>query len=155
MEKIPLTKNGLKKLEAERNKLRDIDKPAIIKAISDARELGDLSENAEYHAAREQQGLIEARITFLTNVISNAEVIDPKEIKSEEIIFGATVKLLSLDDNKEKVYQIVGEEEASLEEGLISFKSPLGQALIRKRNGDIIDLEDQHKSWEILEVTYK
>lgn len=155
MEKIPLTKNGLKKLEAERNKLRDIDKPATIKAISDARELGDLSENAEYHAAREQQGLIEARITFLTNVISNAEVIDPKEIKSEEIIFGATVKLLSLDDNKEKVYQIVGEEEASLEEGLISFKSPLGHALIRKRSGDIIDLEDQHKSWEILEVTYK
>lgn len=154
--KIPITEKGLKRITEERNKLRDEDKPNIIKAISDARDKGDLSENAEYDAAKEQQGMIEARINFLNNIIANAESINPETIEDKNtIVFGATVTLLSLDNDKKVTYQVVGEEEADIDSGLISYTSPLGHALIRKKVGDIIELEAQNKSWEILKIEYK
>ena len=144
-----MTLNGLNKLEEERKKLKSTDRPNIIKAIAEARELGDLSENAEYHAAREQQGFIQGRIQELDDIISRAEVIDTSSIKSETIIFGATVHLLNLDSDEKQVYQIVGEHEADLEKKLISYTSPLGKALIGKKINDIIDIETSKKiiSW--------
>ena len=157
MIKIPMTILGLKKLENDRNKLKSVDRPSVIKAISDARELGDLSENAEYHAAREQQGFIEGRIKELDDIISRCEVIDPSKIINDRIIFGATVELLNLDTNAKKTYQVVGEFEADLEHNLISYTSPLGKALIGKTQGDIVDIETTAHtiSWEILSVIYK
>jgi len=157
MIKIPMTILGLKKLENDRNKLKSVDRPSVIKAISDARELGDLSENAEYHAAREQQGFIEGRIKELDDIISRCELIDPSKIINDHIIFGATVELLNLDTNAKKTYQIVGEFEADLEHNLISYTSPLGKALIGKMQGDIVDIETTAHtiSWEILSVIYK
>ncbi len=157
MIKIPMTVLGLKKLENDRNKLKSVDRPNVIKAISDARELGDLSENAEYHAAREQQAFIEGRIKELDDIISRCEVIDPSKIINSNIIFGATVELLNLDNDTKKTYQIVGEFEADLENSLISYTSPLGKALIGKTAGDVVDIETtQHTiSWEILSVIYK
>ena len=157
MHKIPLTINGLKQLEEERNKLKTIDRPNVIQAISAARELGDLSENAEYHAAREQQGFIEGRIKELDDIIARAEVIDPSSIKQNKIIFGATVTIQNLDNDAKKTYQIVGEYEGNLEKGLISYTSPVGNALIGKNIGDIIDIPNANtiKSWEVLKIEYK
>ncbi len=157
MQKHPITIRGLKSLEEERNKLKNHDRPSVIKAISAARELGDLSENAEYHAAREQQAFIETRIKDLDDLISRAEVIDPAAIESSKIVFGATVKLKDLDNDSEKVFQIVGEHEASLEKGLISYTSPIGRSLIGRLKGDVVDTATPRvtKSWKILEVHYK
>ncbi|MCL2566586.1 MAG: transcription elongation factor GreA [Alphaproteobacteria bacterium] len=157
MQKYPTTLKGLKSLEAERNKLKNEDRPNVIKAISSARDLGDLSENAEYHAAREQQAFIEARIKDLDDLISRAEVIDPQIITSDRVMFGATVLLEDLDEGNKRTYQIVGEFEANLEKGLISYTSPLGKSLIGKMKGDVIDntTPKTTKSWEILEIIYK
>jgi transcription elongation factor GreA len=157
VEKFPITLIGLKKLEEERNKLKNIDRPNVIKAISAARELGDLSENAEYHAAREQQSFIEGRIQELEDVIARANIIDPKTIKNDKIVFSATVTLEDLNDGTKKTYQIVGEYEASLENNLISYTSPLGKALIGKTIGDVIDLTNPKgtKSWEVMNIEYK
>lgn len=157
MTRLPITTKGLKQLEDERNKLKNIDRPNIIKAISEARELGDLSENAEYHAAREQQGFIEGKIKELDDVISRCEAIDPSTIINDKIIFGATVELINLDSSEKKTYQVVGEYEANIDFGLISYHSPLGKALIGKTQGDIVDINTAKSviSWEVLKVLYK
>jgi transcription elongation factor GreA len=157
MTRIPITTKGLKQLEDERNKLKNIDRPSIIKAISEARELGDLSENAEYHAAREQQGFIEGKIKELDDVIARCEAIDTASIVNAKIIFGATVDLINLETDEKKTYQIVGEYEANIDLGLISYHSPLGKGLIGKTQGDIVDINTSKAviSWEVLKVLYK
>lgn len=156
MNKIPLTIAGVKTLEEEKSKLKNIDRPNIIKAIAAARELGDLSENAEYHAAREQQSFIEGRIQELEDILARAEIINPKTINTNKVVFGATVTILNLDNNQQKTYQIVGEPEANLENNLISYSSPIGKALIGKTQGEIVDVNTNKKvsSFEVLKVNY-
>jgi transcription elongation factor GreA len=157
VKKIPITVLGLKILESERNNLKNVERPKIIKAIGEARELGDLSENAEYHAAREQQGLVEVRLNNLDSIISMAEVIDPSTIKNDKIVFGATVTIQNIDTQANFQYQIVGEHEGNLDKGLISYTSPLAHALIGKKVGDIVDIATPNavKSLEVLKLEYK
>ncbi|OUU61716.1 MAG: transcription elongation factor GreA [Alphaproteobacteria bacterium TMED62] len=132
MDKIPITNIGFEKLEEELKNLKSIERPKVIKSIAEAREHGDLSENAEYHAAKEKQSFIEGRIADLENKITRAEVINTKKLKSSKIIFGATVTLGEVGNNKQIVYQIVGTEEADVENGKISISSPLARALLGK-----------------------
>ena len=139
MEKVPLTAKGFAKLDAELKKLKSVERPAIIAAIAEAREHGDLSENAEYHAARERQSFVEGRIRELEGLIGRSEVIDPSRL-SGPIKFGATVVLIDEDNDEEKTYQIVGEQEASIEHGLLNLKSPLARALIGKEPGDSVEV---------------
>ena len=155
MEKIPMTRSGYNTLDAELRDLKGKERPAIIAAIAEAREHGDLSENAEYHSAREKQSFIEGRITELEAVLSRAEVIDPSKL-SGGIKFGATVVLLDEDTEEEKTYQIVGEHEASLERGLLNIRSPLARALIGKEEGDSVDVQTPGglRSYEILSVRF-
>ena len=155
MEKIPLTAKGFAALDAELKKLRSGDRPAIIRAIAEAREHGDLSENAEYHAAREKQGFIEARIKDLDAIISRADVIDVAAL-SGTVKFGATVKLIDEETEEEKTYQIVGEAEAKIEKGLLNIRSPLARALIGKDKGDSIEVKTPggDKSYEILSIKF-
>ncbi|NDR57777.1 transcription elongation factor GreA [Aliiruegeria sabulilitoris] len=155
MEKIPMTRAGFTALDAELKSLKTTDRPAIIKAIAEAREHGDLSENAEYHSAREKQSFIEGRIKELEAVISRANVIDPKTL-SGSIKFGATVTIVDEDTDKEKTYQIVGEPEADLEKGLLNIKSPIARALIGKDEGDSIEVRTPggEKSYEVLSIKY-
>lgn len=155
MEKIPLTKAGFDKLEVELKQLKSIERPAIIKAIAEAREHGDLSENAEYHSAKEKQSFIEGRIKELEGVISLADVIDPKKL-SGGIKFGATVELVDEDTDEEKTFQIVGEYEADIESGKLNLKSPLARALIGKEEGDSIEVRTPGggKAYEILKVSF-
>ncbi len=156
MEKIPLTRAGFDKLDAELKTLKTVERPAIIRAISEAREHGDLSENAEYHSAKEKQSFIEGRIKELEGVISLADVIDPSKL-SGAIKFGATVELVDEDTDEEKTYQIVGEYEADIEKGLLNIKSPLARALIGKEEGDSVEVRTPggERSYEILSVAYK
>ena len=155
MEKIPLTRAGFEKLDAELKHLKTVERPAIIRAISEAREHGDLSENAEYHSAKEKQSFIEGRVKELEGVISLADVIDPAKL-SGAIKFGATVKLVDEDTDEEKTYQIVGEYEADLENGKLNLKSPLSRALIGKDEGDSVEVRTPGgtRSYEILDITY-
>lgn len=155
MEKIPLTKQGFAKLDAELRQLKSEARPAVIRAIAEAREHGDLSENAEYHAAREQQSHIEGRIAELEGIIGRADVIDPAKM-SGPIKFGATVKLMDEDTEAEKTYQIVGEAEADIENGKLNIKSPLARALIGKEEGDSIEVATPGgtRDYEILDVAY-
>ncbi len=139
MEKIPLTAKGFAKLDAELKKLKSQDRPAIIAAIAEAREHGDLSENAEYHAARERQSFTEGRIKELEAIIGRGEVIDISRL-SGPVKFGATVVLIDEDTDEEKTYQIVGEAEANVEAGLLNMKSPLARALIGKEPGDNVEV---------------
>ncbi len=157
MQKIPLTKGGYDALQKELKTLRDVDRPTVIAAIADAREHGDLSENAEYHAAREKQSFIEGRITELESIISLANVIDPLEIASDKITFGATVIIADCDTDAEKTYTIVGDPEANLAEGKISLSSPVAQALIGKEEGDTIQVQAPGGTteYEIVEILYK
>lgn len=156
MEKLPLTRTGQHLLDAELRKLKSEERPAIIRAIAEAREHGDLSENAEYHAAREKQSFIEGRIKELEAILSRAEVIDPAKL-SGAIKFGATVTIVDEDTEEERVYQIVGEPEADLEKGLLNLKSPLARALIGKEEGDSVDVQSPGglRSYEIIAVHYK
>ena len=156
MDKIPMTPAGLEKLSNELKNLKYNERPAIIQAISEARALGDLSENAEYHSAKDKQGFIEGRISFLEGVISSVEVIDPKTLSGDIIKFSATVKIADLDTDEEKIYQIVGKEEADLERGKISFTSPIARAMIGKKKGDEITVitPKGSKDYEIVEVKY-
>ena len=156
MEKIPLTKVGHDRLETELKKLRSKDRPAIIQAIAEARELGDLSENAEYHSAREKQSFIEGRIKELESILSLAEIIDISSF-SGSIKFGATVTLYSDDADKEVEYQVVGEAEADLENKLLNINSPLARALIGKEEGDEVEVRTPGgtKSYEVVKITYK
>lgn len=155
MEKIPMTRAGATALETELKHLKTEERPAIIKAIAEAREHGDLSENAEYHSAKEKQSFIEGRIKELESVISLAEVIDPARL-SGAIKFGATVTLVDEDTDEEKTYQIVGEYEANIENGLLNIKSPIARALIGKEEGDSVEVRTPggEKSYEVLKISY-
>ncbi|WP_084351888.1 MULTISPECIES: transcription elongation factor GreA [Primorskyibacter] len=155
MEKIPMTRAGHTALETELKTLKSEERPAIIRAIAEAREHGDLSENAEYHSAREKQSFIEGRIKELEGVIGLAEVIDPTKL-SGAIKFGATVTLVDEDTDEEKTWQIVGEHQANIEKGLLNIKSPIARALIGKEEGDSVEVRTPggDKSYEVLKVAY-
>jgi len=151
-----MTPKGFKALDSELKQLKVEERPAIIKAIAEAREHGDLSENAEYHSAKEKQSFIEGRIKELEGTLSLAEVIDPNML-SGAVKFSATVKIVDEDTDEEKTYQIVGEYEADIERGLLNIKSPLARALIGKDEGDSVEVRTPggDKSYEILEVEFK
>jgi len=155
MDKIPMTRAGATALDAELKQLKSVERPAIIQAIAEAREHGDLSENAEYHSAREKQSFIEGRIKELEAVLSRAEVIDPVKL-SGPIKFGATITIVDEDSDERKTYQIVGEPEADLERGLLNMKSPLARALIGKEEGDSVEVRTPggEKSYEVVSVRY-
>ena len=155
MEKIPMTRKGHQALETELKHLKSVERPAIIKAIAEAREHGDLSENAEYHSAKEKQSFIEGRIKELEGAISLADVIDPTKMKGG-IKFGATVTLVDEDTDEEKTYQIVGEYEANIEAGLLNTKSPIARALIGKEEGDSVEVHTPGggKSYEVLKIAF-
>ena len=158
MNKVPMTVRGHEMLQAELKQLKSVDRPNVIKAIAEAREHGDLKENAEYHAAKEQQGFIEGRIKELEGKLSHVQVIDVTEMNANgRIIFGSTVVLLDEDTEKEMTYKIVGEDEADIKTGLISFTSPIARALISKNEGDLVEFKapDGDKSYEVLEVRYE
>ncbi len=140
VEKVPMTAEGHQRLEAELKILKHEERPAVIKAIEEARAHGDLSENAEYHAAKDHQGFIEARIKDLEGKISRSEVIDPKELSGEKVIFASTVSMADEDDKKFK-YQIVGVDEVDVSAGKISYISPIGRALIGRRIGDEVEVK--------------
>lgn len=156
MEKFPLTKKGFLRLEQELKDLKSIERPNIIAAIAEARSHGDLSENAEYSAAKEKQGFIEGRIQELEAVVSRAQVIDPAEVKGDIIRFGATVSVVDVDTDNENSYQIVGDYEADINENKISLSSPLAKALIGKEVGDevVYVAPGGKKTYEILEISY-
>lgn len=155
MEKILITRAGHAALNDELKTLKSVERPAVIQAIAEAREHGDLSENAEYHAAREKQGFIEGRVKELEAILGLAEVIDPAKL-SGTVKFGATVKLVDEDTDEERTYQIVGEPEADIENGRLNVKSPLARALIGKDEGDSVEVHTPGgaKSYEILSIEY-
>ena len=155
MEKIPLTRAGFDKIDAELKHLKTVERPTIIQAIAEARALGDLSENAEYHSAKEKQSFIEGRIKELEGVISLADIIDTSKL-SGSIKFGATVELVDEDTDEEKTYLIVGEYEADIENGKLNIKSPLARALIGKEEGDSVEVRTPggQRSYEVLKVTF-
>jgi transcription elongation factor GreA len=155
MQKVPITPRGFAAMDVELKTLKSKDRPAVIRAIAEAREHGDLSENAEYHAAREQQSHIEGRIKELEGLISLADVIDVSKL-SGTIKFGATVELVDEDTDLEKTYQIVGEPEADIDKGLLNIKSPIARALIGKEEGDSVEVKTPGgtKSYEILSVKF-
>lgn len=155
MEKIPLTRAGHTALNDELKKLKSVERPAVIRAIAEAREHGDLSENAEYHAARERQSFIEGRVKELEGILGLAEVIDPSKL-SGAIKFGARVTVIDEDTEEEKTYQIVGEPEADIERGLLNIKSPLARALIGKEEGDSVEVRTPggERSYEITAIEY-
>ena len=157
MDKIPMTAGGLKQLEDELRELKDVERPAVIRAIGEAREHGDLSENAEYHAARERQSFIEGRIKELESIISHAEVIDPAKLSGDVVRFGATVMLADEDTDEESTYQIVGEHESDIEKGRLSVSAPLARGLIGKSLGESVEVRTPRgtKSYEIVKVDYK
>jgi len=158
MNKVPMTIRGHKMLQDELKQLKSVDRPAVIKAIAEAREHGDLKENAEYHAAKEQQGFIEGRIKEIEGKLSNVQVIDVTEINANgKVIFGATVLLLDEDTDKEITYTIVGEDEADIKTGMISYTSPIARALISKHEGDVVEFKapDGERAYEVLEVRYE
>jgi transcription elongation factor GreA len=157
MKKIPLTVKGAEKIKEELQRLKTVDRPRVVAAIAEAREHGDLKENAEYHAAREQQGFIEGRIQDLEAKLGNAQVIDVTKIENEgKVIFGSTVMIADVDSGDEKTYQIVGEDEAEIKEGKISVGSPIARALIGKEEGDIVAVitPGGEVEYEIVEVQY-
>ncbi|PWR01680.1 transcription elongation factor GreA [Meridianimarinicoccus roseus] len=155
MEKIPLTRAGFVALDEELKKLKSVERPAVIRAIAEAREHGDLSENAEYHAAREKQSFIEGRIKEVESIMGRAEVIDPSKF-SGSVKFGATVRLVDEDTDEEKTYQIVGEPEADIEKGKLNIRSPLARALIGKEEGDSVEVRTPggDRSYEILSIKF-
>ncbi|MDJ1257491.1 MAG: transcription elongation factor GreA [Candidatus Midichloria sp.] len=156
-ERIPITPKGYQRLLEELTHLKSIERPAVIAAIAEARAHGDLSENAEYSAAREKQGFIEAKIADLESRIARAEVIDVKELTGNQIKFGATVTLLNEENDSEVKYQIVGEYEADLNSGLISISSPLAKALLGKSVGDQIEVATPKgiKYYDVITITYE
>lgn len=157
VEKVPVTVGGYAALNEELKDLKSVQRPDVIRSIAEAREHGDLSENAEYHAAREKQSFIEGRVKELEGLISRADVIDPAKLSGDTIKFGATVNLVDEDSDQEKTYQIVGEPEANIETGKLNIKSPLARALIGKEEGDSVEVMTPGggKSYEILAVMYK
>ena len=157
MAQIPMTRNGLEALKKELQRLKSVDRPAIIEAIAEARAQGDLSENAEYESAKEKQGFIEGRIADIEAKISQAEVIDPSSLNAGgRCVFGATIEMEDLDTEKKSTYQIVGDDESNIKENKISINSPLAKALIGKEEGEVVEFESPGgiKSFDILRVLY-
>ena len=158
MSKVPLTIRGAEKLREELNELKTIKRPKVIADIAEAREHGDQKENAEYHAAREQQSFIEGRIKDIEGKLSHAQIIDVKTLNANgKVVFGATVDVEDLDKEEEVTYQIVGEDEADIKQGMISITSPLARSLIGKEEGDVavLDAPGGQRELEILEVRYE
>ncbi len=156
MEKMPMTAEGLVQLQKERERLMTIERPDVVRAIGAAREHGDLSENAEYHAARERQSFIEGRLAEIEDIISRAEVIDPSKLTGSTVRFGARVNLVDEETEEENTFQIVGSHEADVSKGRISVTSPLARALIGKQKGDIVEVNAPSgpRSYEILGVRF-
>jgi transcription elongation factor GreA len=156
MEKVPMTPEGHAKLREELKRLKEVDLPRVVKDIGTAREHGDLSENAEYHAAKERQGMIVARISYVENALALAEVIDPSKLSGSKVQFGATVKLSNVDNGEETAFQIVGPEEANLEHGRISVASPLARGLLGHEVGDEVRVKMPAgaRVYEILEISF-
>jgi transcription elongation factor GreA len=154
--KVPMTPDGHARLSAELKRLKTVERPAVIKAIAAAREHGDLSENAEYHAARERQGFIEGRVMELEDKLSRAEVIDLRNQSGSRVMFGAKVKLIDEDTDEKTDYQIVGPDEADIQSGLLSIQSPLAQAILGKEAGDSVEVTTPRgvRYFEIIEVRY-
>lgn len=158
MSKVPMTVRGAELLRDELKKLKSEDRPRVIQAIAEAREHGDLKENAEYHAAKEQQGFIEGRIKEIEGKLSNIQVIDVTTVDAGgRIVFGSTVELIEEDSNEKKVYKIVGEDEADIKTGMISYTSPIARALIGKNEGDEVSFSAPggEKHYEVIEVRYE
>jgi transcription elongation factor GreA len=157
MDKVPLTIKGFAALEEELKQRQQVERPRIIQAIAEARALGDLSENAEYHAAKEAQSLNEGRILELESLISRAEIIDVSKLSGTRIMFGATVKLVDEDTEEEKTYQIVGEPEADVRSGRVSVQSPIARALMGKTVGDTVEVTTPGggKSYEVVGVRFQ
>lgn len=158
MSKVPMTVKGAEQLQQELEHLKKVERPRIIQAIAEARAHGDLSENAEYHAAKEQQSFIEGRIAEVDAKLSSAQIIDPTAVNAEgRVVFGATVELLNLDDDSEVTYQIVGDDEADIEQNKISISSPIARALISKEEGEevVVKVPDGERNYEILSVRYE
>lgn len=157
MYRVPMTANGLARLEDELKRLKTVERPAVIQAISEAREMGDLSENAEYHAARERQAFIEGRVKEIEDKVSRADVIDVSKLSGRVVRFGAKVTLADEDTDEKTTYQIVGADESDIKAGLLSITSPLARALIGKSRGDSIEVTTPGgaKSYEIVRVGYK
>ncbi len=155
-EKVPMTRKGYEELTAELKRLKFEERPRIVAAIEEARGHGDLSENAEYHSAREQQSFNEGRIMELEGALSHAQIIDTHTLSGDKVLFGATVTLSDADTEQESTYQIVGQYEANIDKGLISLLSPIAKALIGKSVGDLIEVKTPkgEKSYEILSVQY-
>jgi len=157
MNKIPLTVQGAEKLKEELQRLKTVERPRVVQAIAEAREHGDLKENAEYHAAREQQAFIEGRIKELEAKLSNAQIIDVSKLNQDgRVVFGTTVVLEDLDSGEEVIYQIVGDDEADIKAGKISVSSPIARALIGKEEGDVAEVQAPGgiREYEIVEVRY-
>ena len=157
MQKFPMTVEGEAALRSELQQLKSTDRPRVIAAIAEAREHGDLKENAEYHAAREQQGFIEGRIQEIEGKLSNAQIIEIGDLSSpEKVVFGATVHLLDIGGSSEVHYQIVGEDEANIKNGLLSVNSPIARALIGKEAGDTVEVSAPggQRSYEIIKIEY-
>ncbi len=155
-ERIPMLLSGFEALKEELQRLKSVERPAVVRAIEEARAHGDLSENAEYHAAKERQGMIEARVMELEDRLARAEVIDPSRFDGDKVMFGATVTLIDEDD-REVVYQIVGVEEADAKAGRISYNSPLARALIGRRLGDEVEVATPsgEKYYEIARIEFR
>ena len=157
MDKEPITVSGLKDLKSELEDLKNVQRPKIVEAIAEARSHGDLKENAEYHAAKEQQGLIEGRVVMINDLIARANVIDVTKIENNgKVIFGSTVLVKDLESEKEISYRLVGQDEADIKKNLIFFRSPIGRALIGKDKGEMITVTTPSgkRSFEILNVEY-
>lgn len=158
MDRTPMTAKGAEKLREELNELKSVQRPKVIQAIAEAREHGDLKENAEYHAAREQQGFIEGRIQEIEGKLSHAQIIDPTTLNANgKVVFGATVELLDLESDKEVTYQIVGEDEADIKQSKISYSSPIARALIGKEIDDVAEVQAPGgvREYEIVAIRYE
>ena len=157
MDKEPITVNGLKDLKSELENLKNVQRPKIVEAIAEARSHGDLKENAEYHAAKEQQGLIEGRIVAINDAVARANVIDVTKIENDgKVIFGSTVKVQDLETNKKISYRLVGQDEADIKKNLVFFRSPIGKAFIGKDKGEMVTVNTPsgERNFEILDVEY-
>ena len=157
MEKEPITVKGLENLKSELEVLKNIQRPKVVAAIAEARSHGDLKENAEYHAAKEQQGLIEGRVLTINDLIARANVIDVTKIDNDgKVIFGSTVKVQDLETSKETSYRLVGQDEADISKNLIFYKSPIGKALVGKNKGEMVNVNTPsgERNFEIKDVQY-
>lgn len=156
MERVPMTTHGYQRLEAELHRLKSQERPRIIQAIAEARAHGDLSENAEYHSAKEAQGLNEAKVADLEDKLSRADIVDPKQLSGDTVKFGATVTLVDEDTDDKVRYQIVGDFEANLKEGKISISSPIARALIGKEEGEVATVQTPGgvRHWEVVAVEH-